>query len=156
MTLFSQYLRDVAIPVFVYRKGSGIVKSKLEIFKLFPVLLTILSMWGLCAILTSIALTIDPSNQYRNETFGNETSWSDTWLNNTKARTDTNLPLLEKSLWFRFPYPCKNMRVYKSGIKLILLKSKSHIYNHLLYISSMGNPNCQCCRSIWDVCWSIS
>ena len=107
MTLFSQYLRDTSIPVYWYKRGSGLVKSKLEVFKLFPVLLTILSMWGLSAILTSIALSVDPSNRYANETFGNETSWSDIWLNNTKARTDTNLPLLERSVWFRFPYPCK-------------------------------------------------
>ena len=121
MTLFSQYLRDTSIPVFVYRRGSGFVKSKLEVFKLFPVLLTILSMWALSAILTSIALTVDPSNQYANETINNESSWSDIWLSNTKARTDTNLPLLERSLWFRFPYPCKIYIPFK--MKLNLVKS---------------------------------
>ena len=103
MTVFSQYLRDVAIPVIVYRKGKGFEKSKLDVFKLFPVLLTILFMWALCAILTNIAL------QYPTYKIGNETfrSWSnDSWLS-TKARTDSNLPLLHKSVWFRFPYPCK-------------------------------------------------
>ena len=103
MTLFSQYLRDVAIPIFVYKRGEGFAKSKLEAFKLFPVLLTILFMWSLCAILTTIAL------EYPTYTVGNTTyrSWSNnSWLN-TKARTDTNLPLLKESLWFRFPYPCK-------------------------------------------------
>ena len=103
MMLFSQYLRNVAIPVCVYRRGKGLVKSKLEVFKLFPVLLTILSMWALCAILTTAALNY-PTYKIGNETFN---SWSEQWLNNTKTRTDTNLPLLKASAWFRFPYPCK-------------------------------------------------
>merc|ERR1712179_347717 len=85
----------------MYKKGEGFVKSKFEVFKLFPVLLTILFMWALCAILTNIAL------EYPTYTVGNTTyrSWSNnSWLN-TRARTDTNLPLLKDSLWFRFPYP---------------------------------------------------
>ena len=108
MTLFSQYLRDVAVPTLMYKKGEGFVKSKFEVFKLFPVLLTILFMWALCAILTNIAL------EYPTYTVGNTTyrSWSNnSWLN-TKARTDTNLPLLKDSLWFRFPYPCKKSITY--------------------------------------------
>ena len=127
MTLFSQYLRDTSIPVCLYNRGTGLVKSSLEVFKLFPVLLTILSMWGLSAILTSIALTVDPSNRYANETFGNETSWSDIWLNNTKARTDTNLPLLERSVWFRFPYPCKiGIHSYLMDINVFLIGTDSN------------------------------
>ena len=132
MTLFSQYLRDVAIPFCIYRRGKGWTKTKLEAFKLFPVLLTILFMWGLCAVLTTIALnyptytTTPTSENITNSVTYN--SWSNTWLysritlftngtinpngtNPNPGRTDMNLPLLKESLWFRFPYPCKNISV---------------------------------------------
>ena len=68
MTLCSQYLRNVS-----------------KVFKLFPILITILSMWGLCAILT-VTEVISPTNG---------------------ARTDKNIELLYKANWFRFPYPCE-------------------------------------------------
>ena len=119
MTLFSQYLRNIAIPFYIYKKGKGWTKYKLEAFKLFPVLLTILFMWALCAILTTIALNY-PTYTSNNITYN---SWSNTWLysnitlfpNGTNitvpnpGRTDLNLPLLKDSLWFRFPYPCKKL-----------------------------------------------
>lgn len=66
MTVCSQYLRNVS-----------------KIFKLFPILITILLMWGLCAILT-VTEVISESNG---------------------ARTDRNIELLYKADWFRFPYP---------------------------------------------------
>ena len=68
MTVCSQYLRNVS-----------------KVFKLFPILITILSMWGLCAILT-VTEVISPTNG---------------------ARTDKNIELLYKADWFRFPYPCE-------------------------------------------------
>ena len=66
MTVCSQYLRNVS-----------------KVFKLFPILITILLMWGLCAVLT-VTESISPSNG---------------------ARTDRNIALLYKADWFRFPYP---------------------------------------------------
>ena len=68
MTVCSQYLRNVS-----------------KVFKLFPILITILSVWGLCAILT-VTEAISPDNG---------------------ARTDKNIELLYKADWFRFPYPCE-------------------------------------------------
>ena len=118
MMLFSQYLRNIPLPVLVYRRGKGWEKSKLEIFKLFPVLLTIVSMWALCAILTTAALNY-PTYKVGNETFR---PWSDTWLKNTKTRTDTNLPLLAASNWFRFPYPCKIMICEKFKALILILR----------------------------------
>ena len=56
-----------------------------QVFKLFPILITILIMWGLCAILTV----------------------SGAFSKDNGARTDTNIKILEKADWFRFPYPCK-------------------------------------------------
>jgi len=82
MILFSQYLREVDVPGFKFSKGK-FVSAKLPILKLFPILLTILLMWGLCAILT-VSNAIGPDSA---------------------ARTDTKLALVYNSVWFRFPYP---------------------------------------------------
>ncbi|XP_023345185.1 solute carrier family 23 member 2 isoform X2 [Eurytemora carolleeae] len=82
MVLFSQYLREVDVPGVKYSQGR-LKWSKLPLLKLFPILLTILLMWGLCAILT-VTEAIGPENS---------------------ARTDTKLALVRNSAWFRFPYP---------------------------------------------------
>ena len=51
MTLFSQYLRNVSVPFLAYKNGEW-QSVRLHIFKLFPVLLTIVVMWAICAIIT--------------------------------------------------------------------------------------------------------
>ena len=73
--LFSQYLKDVPIPL---PKG-----KKVYLFRMFPVLLTILIMWMMCAILTA----------------------TDVFGDNDAARTDLNGKIIEKIAWARFPYP---------------------------------------------------
>ena len=89
MTLFSQYLRDVAVPLPVYRdKKCQLIK--VEIFKLFPVLMTILAMWSLCAIITV----------------------SGGFSEKDPGRTDLKLGILNNASWFRFPYPCKFKRCF--------------------------------------------
>ena len=50
---------------------------------MFPVLLTILIMWMMCAILTA----------------------TDVFGDNDAARTDLNGIIIEKIAWARFPYP---------------------------------------------------
>jgi len=72
MTICSQYLRNFKLPLL-----------NVQVFKLFPILITILIMWGLCAILTV----------------------SGAFSKDNGARTDTNIKILEKADWFRFPYP---------------------------------------------------
>eukprot|EP00918_Siedleckia_nematoides_P032334 GHVU01070028.1.p1 GENE.GHVU01070028.1~~GHVU01070028.1.p1 ORF type:complete len:561 (+),score=18.33 GHVU01070028.1:91-1773(+) len=85
--LFSQYLRNVELPMCSYKKG-GFQKTSFPVFKLFPVLLAVLIAWVLCAILTATnALSSDPK------------AWG------YGARTDTKLDVLQQSAWFRFPYP---------------------------------------------------
>jgi nucleobase transporter 1/2 len=51
----------------------------------FQVLITIVFMWGLCAILTAF----------------------DVFEAGDEARTDKNLQLLKNADWVRVPYPCK-------------------------------------------------
>ncbi|OWF56540.1 solute carrier family 23 member 1-like [Mizuhopecten yessoensis] len=80
IALFSQYLRNITLP----RCGS----YKLPIFKLFPVLIAMMSAWGICGILT--AAGVFPTDQ---------NGWG------YEARTDTKLDVLRDSKWFRFPYP---------------------------------------------------
>jgi len=82
MTLFSQYLRNITLPCPVYREGQ-VGTIRVAVFKLFPILLTILLVWGLCAVLTATE-AIAPTNA---------------------ARTDSKMGLVYNSLWFRFPYP---------------------------------------------------
>ena len=60
------------------------VLCRFQVFSLFPVLLTILLMWGVCGIYTLA---------------GGE---------NPAIRTDTNIAILARSDWFRVPYPRKS------------------------------------------------
>ena len=101
MILFSQYLKNVGVPFVVYsRGGRGWAVTRFYLFRLFPVLLTILFMWSICAILTYASQPV---------TYANGTvAYSETApLGQTDAaRTDLKTNLIRKSLWFRHPYPC--------------------------------------------------
>ncbi|KAL1401903.1 hypothetical protein pipiens_019929, partial [Culex pipiens pipiens] len=83
MTLFSQAMTGVTVPTLKYRKGHGLQIGWFPLFKLFPVLLTILIMWSLCGVLT--ATNVFPSGH--------------------PARTDVRIRVLEDAAWFRVPYP---------------------------------------------------
>ncbi|XP_052813312.1 solute carrier family 23 member 1-like [Mya arenaria] len=87
ITIFSQYLRDVNVPWFTFGRG-GCQRRGLPIFILFPVLLAMGISWGICAVLT--VTDVLPSNA---------TEWGHV------ARTDIEEDVLQKSQWFRFPYP---------------------------------------------------
>lgn len=82
LTLFSQIMVNVEIPVPTYRRGRCEI-TWFAIFKLFPVLLTITIMWGICLILTLTGVFEE----------GN------------LARTDVRLSVLSDAPWFRIPYP---------------------------------------------------
>ena len=80
MVLFSQYLEKAWIPVPNCSKGI----NKFKIFNLFPVLLTILIMWGICGICTLADVDIPA------------------------IRTDgPKMTMFNKAKWFRLPLPCK-------------------------------------------------
>ena len=84
MILFSQYLSNVPVPCLSYRDGH-LRRTPFHLFQLFPVLLTISLMWGLCAVLTVTDVLPEAS----------------------QARTDNKMEIIHKADWFRFPYPCK-------------------------------------------------
>ncbi|KAL4103847.1 hypothetical protein QTP88_019182 [Uroleucon formosanum] len=83
LTLFSQFLTKVKIPVPTYSKTHGFSISKFNVFQLFPVLLTITIMWILCALLTMY----------------------DYFPVGHPARTDVKIRIIGDSSWFRVPYP---------------------------------------------------
>ena len=88
ITLFSQYLQNVGLPIFKYEKKKGCKTHKLYIFKLFPVLLAMLLSWLICYILTVTGVLTD-----------NKEGWG------YGARTDTKPGVIANADWFRFPYP---------------------------------------------------
>ncbi|XP_024879183.1 solute carrier family 23 member 1-like isoform X1 [Temnothorax curvispinosus] len=83
LTTCSQILVNVPFPFVMYRKGHGLHIIWFELFKLFPVLLTIIVMWIICAILTV----------------------TDTLPFGHPARSDSKLRIINDSPWFRVPYP---------------------------------------------------
>ncbi|CAE1313501.1 SLC23A1 [Acanthosepion pharaonis] len=86
--IFSQYMKNIDVPCFTYKKGGGCTKTSLSLFKMFPVLFAIFISWLLCYILT----ITDVFPKEKGE-------WG------YAARTDLYSDVLYKSAWFRFPYP---------------------------------------------------
>ena len=84
MVLFSQYLKDVPLPIptFSWSEKSFHIK-KAYILRIFPVLLTMVFMWLVCLILTL----------------------TDVLPENDPGRVDSSLDLIENVQWFRVPYP---------------------------------------------------
>ncbi|CAG4975797.1 unnamed protein product [Colias eurytheme] len=83
LTIFSQCMGEVKIPTVAWRKGVGFTIIWFPLFKLFPVLLTIVIMWAICGILT-ITGVFEPGHP---------------------ARTDLKVNIIEDAPWFRVPYP---------------------------------------------------
>ncbi|OXB75396.1 UNVERIFIED_CONTAM: hypothetical protein H355_010598 [Colinus virginianus] len=85
IVLFSQYLKDVPVPLPSYRRGK---KHSIYLFQIFPVLLGLSLSWLLCYVLTvTDVLPTDPT------AYGH------------LARTDTRGDVLSQAPWFRLPYP---------------------------------------------------
>lgn len=84
VTLFSQYLRNVRVPVLgtKHRKEPHRPR-RMAFFSLFPIILTIGIMWLICLALT-LTDAVGPGSA---------------------ARTDTKLRALKESDWFNFAYP---------------------------------------------------
>ena len=83
LTLFSQIMVNIKVPMLTYRLSSGFKVVWFELFKLFPVLLSITIMWIICLICTL----------------------TETFEVGSQARTDSRLQVLSDAPWFRIPYP---------------------------------------------------
>ncbi|XP_020643658.3 solute carrier family 23 member 1 isoform X1 [Pogona vitticeps] len=88
--LFAQYLRNVSFLLPGYKWGKGFTLIRVQIFKMFPIILAILVVWLLCYILTVTDVFPRDVNAY-----------------GYKARTDARGEIMSIAPWFRFPYPCQ-------------------------------------------------
>ncbi|XP_059999689.1 solute carrier family 23 member 1 isoform X3 [Lagenorhynchus albirostris] len=90
IVLFSQYLRNLTFLLPVYRWGKGLTLFRIQIFKMFPIVLAIMTVWLLCYILTlTDVLPSDPT------AYG------------FQARTDARGDIVAIAPWIRIPYPCQ-------------------------------------------------
>uniref|UniRef100_A0A8C3XZA7 Solute carrier family 23 member 1 n=1 Tax=Catharus ustulatus TaxID=91951 RepID=A0A8C3XZA7_CATUS len=90
IVLFAQYLRQVAICVPGYRRGHGFVLLRVQIFKMFPIILAIMLVWLICYVLTLTGVFPSRPDEY-----------------GYKARTDARGEILSVAPWFRVAYPCQ-------------------------------------------------
>lgn len=87
IVLFSQYLKNIAVPVPVYGRGKCHT-AKFYLFQVFPVLLGLCISWLLCFVLTVTNTFPSAPTAY-----------------GYLARTDTKGNVLSQAPWFRLPYP---------------------------------------------------
>ncbi|XP_065527728.1 solute carrier family 23 member 1-like isoform X1 [Lathamus discolor] len=88
IVLFSQYLKDVPVPLPSYQGGMKCHLSPVYLFQIFPVLMGLSLSWLLCYVLTvTDVLPADPT------AYGH------------LARTDIRGDVLSQAPWFRLPYP---------------------------------------------------
>ncbi|RVE63449.1 hypothetical protein OJAV_G00136390 [Oryzias javanicus] len=90
IVLFAQYLRTTSIPVPSYSRKKGLTSTRVQIFKMFPIILAIMLVWLICYILTLTDLLPSSPDRYGH-----------------KARTDARGDIMASSPWFRVPYPCQ-------------------------------------------------
>ncbi|NWU30858.1 S23A1 protein, partial [Dyaphorophyia castanea] len=90
IVLFAQYLRQVAICLPGYRRGRGFVLLRIQIFKMFPIILAVMLVWLICYALTRTGVFPSQPEEY-----------------GYKARTDARGEILSVAPWFRVPYPCQ-------------------------------------------------
>ncbi|XP_049618030.1 solute carrier family 23 member 2 isoform X2 [Syngnathus scovelli] len=86
--LFSQYARNVHFPLPVYKAKKGWTSYRLQVFKMFPIIMAILVSWLLCFIFTVTDVFPPEKNKY-----------------GYYARTDARQGILSVAPWFKIPYP---------------------------------------------------
>uniref|UniRef100_A0A8C9U6M8 Solute carrier family 23 member 2 n=1 Tax=Scleropages formosus TaxID=113540 RepID=A0A8C9U6M8_SCLFO len=86
--LFSQYARNVQLPLPVYKAKKGWSSYRLQLFKMFPIIMAILASWLLCFIFTVTDVFPPRKNEY-----------------GFYARTDARQGVLAVAPWFKVPYP---------------------------------------------------
>ncbi|XP_053574169.1 solute carrier family 23 member 2 [Bombina bombina] len=86
--LFSQYARNVKLPLPIYKSKKGWTAYKFQLFKMFPIIMAILVSWLLCFIFTVTDVFPPDSSKY-----------------GFYARTDARKGVLTVAPWFKVPYP---------------------------------------------------
>uniref|UniRef100_A0A3B5MJY5 Uncharacterized protein n=1 Tax=Xiphophorus couchianus TaxID=32473 RepID=A0A3B5MJY5_9TELE len=90
IVLFAQYLRTTSLPVPVYSRRKGLTSTRVQIFKMFPIILAIMLVWLVCYVLTLTDLLPNDPKSYGH-----------------KGRTDARGDIMASAPWFRMPYPCQ-------------------------------------------------
>ncbi|XP_006815228.1 solute carrier family 23 member 1-like [Saccoglossus kowalevskii] len=86
--IFSQYLRNIDVPLPGWDRTRGCHFKRIKFFMLFPVILAISVSWLVCCILTATdVFPTDPKHP------------------NYNARTDARIEVLYQAPWIWFPYP---------------------------------------------------
>ncbi|XP_006861297.1 PREDICTED: solute carrier family 23 member 2-like [Chrysochloris asiatica] len=88
IVLFSQYLKNIALPVPVCGRDKKCYTSKFYLFQVFPVLLALCISWLTCFVLTVTDVFPSAPTAYGHG-----------------ARTDIKGDVLNQAPWFRVPYP---------------------------------------------------
>ncbi|KAK2840662.1 hypothetical protein Q7C36_012241 [Tachysurus vachellii] len=86
--LFSQYARNVQLPLPIYKAKKGWTSYRLQLFKMFPIIMAILVSWFLCFIFTVTDVFPPQKDKY-----------------GYYARTDARQGILAAAPWFKVPYP---------------------------------------------------
>ncbi|KAJ8380020.1 hypothetical protein SKAU_G00007980 [Synaphobranchus kaupii] len=86
--LFSQYARNVQLPLPIYKAKKGWTSYRLQLFKMFPIIMAILVSWLLCFIFTVTDVFPPDKGQY-----------------GFYARTDARQGIIAAAPWFKIPYP---------------------------------------------------
>nr|XP_055035422.1 solute carrier family 23 member 1 [Misgurnus anguillicaudatus] len=90
IVLFAQYLRNWACPLPAYTRQKGCHFTRVQIFKMFPIIMAIMVVWLVCYIFTLTDVLPNDPTRY-----------------GYKARTDSRGDIMTQAPWFRFPYPCQ-------------------------------------------------
>ncbi|XP_059378472.1 solute carrier family 23 member 2-like isoform X2 [Carassius carassius] len=86
--LFSQYARNIQLPLPIYKSKKGWTSYRLQLFKMFPIIMAILLSWFLCFIFTVTDVFPPEKDKY-----------------GFYARTDARQGILAAAPWFKIPYP---------------------------------------------------
>ncbi|XP_038836763.1 solute carrier family 23 member 2-like isoform X1 [Salvelinus fontinalis] len=86
--LFSQYARNVQLPLPIYKAKKGWTSYRLQLFKMFPIIMAILVSWLICFIFTVTNVFPPEKDKY-----------------GYYARTDARQGILAAAPWFKIPYP---------------------------------------------------
>lgn len=86
--LFSQYARNIQLPLPIYKSKKGWTSYRLQLFKMFPIIMAILVSWFLCFIFTVTDVFPPEKEKY-----------------GFYARTDSRQGILAAAPWFKIPYP---------------------------------------------------
>ncbi|XP_078405873.1 solute carrier family 23 member 1 [Cetorhinus maximus] len=90
IVLFAQYLRNVNFLMPGFKRGRGCTTVKIQIFKMFPIIMAIMVVWLVCYLLTLTDVFPKSPDLY-----------------GFKARTDARGEIMSTAPWFRMPYPCQ-------------------------------------------------